>query len=89
MLIKVIEKCLVLDDKVENYDIRTYVYETTAHNFDDAVKEIEENFDCNNIIENTSNDNFEGECLDSEVILYIREDLKSGYYEKNIYNVEN
>ena len=69
MLIKVTEKCL-LDDKIENYGIRTYVYETTTNNFDDAVKEIEENFDCDNIIENTSNDNFEGECLDSEVIKY-------------------
>ena len=34
MLIKVIEKCFVLDDKVENYGIRTYMYETTANNFD-------------------------------------------------------
>ena len=69
MLIKVTEKCFVLNDKGESFHgARTYVYESTASDFNKVVKEIEENFDCNNIIENTSNDNFEGECLDSEVI---------------------
>ena len=55
MLIKVIEKCFVLDDKVENYGIRTYVYETTANNFD-TVEEF------NNALYEEADGNYCNEC---------------------------
>lgn len=71
LVVKVTEKCLTTDNNgKECYSLRYYKYQTTKHNFLDAINEIENNFDCDNILANTSNDEFEGECLDSTVIKY-------------------
>lgn len=63
MILEVTEKCMLEDGKT---GIRVYHYEANKSNFNDAKLDMLQNFDTDNIIYN--DDNFEGECLDSEVI---------------------
>lgn len=67
MIIKVIELCEVEpyeDGKVEG--LRTIIYESSKETLLEAHIDFEENFDSDNIIK--SEDNFDGECLNSKVI---------------------
>lgn len=69
MIIEVTEKCLTVDNNdKEYYALRHYQYETSATSFLEAIIELETNFELDNIIEKTSHDEFDGECLDSQVV---------------------
>ena len=69
MIIKVTERCLVEnEDGKEGYGLRTYYYESDMKTLEEARIDCEENFDSDRILPCTSNDDFEGCCLDSDVI---------------------
>lgn len=69
--VKVTERCLVKDENgSECYALRHYVYMTKQNNLSDAIREIENNFNCDNILTDSCHDEFNGECLDSEVVKY-------------------
>lgn len=63
MLLKVIEKCMLDDEKM---GLRVYHYESNKNNLNDAKIDLLQNFDSDYII--YSDDDFEGDCLDSEIL---------------------
>lgn len=67
MILLVGEKCLtVTNDGTEYYALREYRYKTDEKTLLEAHKDLEENFDSDNVI--WSEDYFSGKCLDSEII---------------------
>lgn len=71
LLVKVTERCLVENENgLEHYALRHYVYMTKQNKLSDAIREIENNFNCDNILPNSCHDEFNGECLNSEVVKY-------------------
>lgn len=63
MLLKVIEKCMLDDEKM---GLRVYHYKSNKNNLNDAKLDLLKNFDSDNII--YSDDDFEEDCLDSEIL---------------------
>lgn len=71
MIVKIIERCRYENEEYGNkfeYGVRVIEYETKAESIDEAIKEIETDFDFDNVI--NCWDSFDGECLDSEVLKY-------------------
>ena len=67
MIIKVTENCLTQDEnEKEFYALRVYEYETNKNTFKEAVIDLETNWNSDNVL--SSEDEFEGDCLDSSVI---------------------
>ena len=79
MILKITEKCLVGEEKEYNdrnfigyeyeeyYANRYYDYEVDTDNVSQAILEFLNNFDVDNIVQHTSHDDFDGECLSSEI----------------------
>lgn len=68
MILKIKESCEVenLNGSVSEEKIREYLYEVDGKNIIEAINNMNNNFDCDNII--WSHDRFKGSCLDSEII---------------------
>ncbi|OSA95747.1 UNVERIFIED_ORG: hypothetical protein B2H93_04815 [Clostridium botulinum] len=64
MKIEIIEKCEI--DSDEKIGIRIVIYKSAKNNLKDALEDYEKKFDSDNIC--NSYDEFDGECLDSEVV---------------------
>lgn len=70
MIFNIVEKCLTKNNNTgeEYFALRTYQYDSKSNNILEAKKEIDEYFDSSRILSNSCNDEFDGECLNSEVI---------------------
>ena len=66
MKILIVESCLVEGEKKRR--LRKYCYKSKENNLFKAIMDLENNFDESSIV--WSNDDFDGECLDSKVIKY-------------------
>lgn len=67
MILRVTEKCLTTNENDEEYyGLRCYDYETNKNNEKESILDLFQSFDTDNIID--SNDDFEGECLNSTII---------------------
>lgn len=69
MLIKVVEMCEVTpyEDGIKKGK-RTFIYESDKESLEEAIIDITESFDSDNIV--WSNDEFDGECNSSEALSY-------------------
>lgn len=69
LILKITEKCLTLDEnEKECFGLRRYLYQSDKKAIDDAIVDFVKNFELDNIIDNSSDDDFAGECLDSEIL---------------------
>lgn len=67
MFLVIIEECKIKGE--EKLSERKYVYKAKGETLCQAIKDYDENFDPNNIVEFSKQGNFEGECLQREVTL--------------------
>ena len=66
MIIRITEKCEVEELQEGENNIREIEYYSECETLEDGLADYVENFDIENI--ESSDDGFEGECLDSEII---------------------
>lgn len=69
VILRITERCLVSDEnEKECFGLRHYLYLSDTSDTDESIVDFIKNFDTDNIIANSSNDEFDGECLGSEII---------------------
>lgn len=69
LILKITEKCLTLNEHEEEcFGLRHYLYQTNKNMVNESIVDFIKNFDSDNILDGSNQDEFDGECLDSEIL---------------------